>query len=149
MTDYSDIISQFYCSWSSYLNEKDYNYLLEFIYNLKNNISNDKILILHGLPRTGKTTLINEMKKIVGKEHFHDNSFLEGEKFFQPRKRAIHIYGIQQYQEKKYLSSIKTMFENNVSIISDTNSLEKIDKEILENAYVIHMPDENQIYFSS
>ena len=149
MTDYSDIINQFSCTWSSYLIEKDYNYFLSFTYNLKNNISNDKILILHGLPRTGKTTLIKEMKKIVGEEHFHNNSFLEGEKFFQPRKRAIHICGIQQYQEKKYVDSIKTMFQMEISIISDTNYLHNVQQEILDNAYVIHMPDENQIYFST
>ena len=106
---------------------------------MENNIPNDKILILYGKSGTGKTTLINQIKNKIGTLHFHENSFLEGEFFFKEKKLGIHICGIHEYQNRKYLEIIKNLFESNISIISDTNCSEKIHSEILNNAYVINL----------
>ena len=129
----------FLVSWKPYLNEKDYEFLLNFVNNMENNIPNDKILILHGKSGTGKTTMINEIKNKIGIRNFHENSFIEGEFFFKEKKLGLHIYGIHEYQNRKYLEIIKNIFESNISIISDTNCIQSIHTEILENSYVIKM----------
>jgi hypothetical protein len=136
---YSDITNKFSYSWSSYLNEEDYLFLLQFIYNLQNNLPNDKICILVGRPRTGKTSLIKEIKTIIDEDNFLDNKFLEGQFFFEPKKLAIHICGINSYTENIYVNAIKNFLTNNMSIISDTNTIENLHPSILENAYIINM----------
>ena len=44
-------------SWEQYLTNEDYMYLVQYIENIKNNISNDKMIILAGPSRSGKSTL--------------------------------------------------------------------------------------------
>lgn len=139
MTDYSDIEKKFYCSWKSYMSEEEYLFLLQFIYNLQNNLPNDKICLLVGRSRTGKTTLIKEIKKIIGEDNFLDNKFLEGQFFFQPKKLAIHICGINAYSENIYMNAIKNFLTSGMSIISDTNTIDNLHPSILENAYIINM----------
>ena len=50
--------------WKQYLTNNDYNYLIQYIKNIKNNISNDKMIILSGPSRTGKSTLKMIFKNI-------------------------------------------------------------------------------------
>lgn len=126
-------------TWKAYLNEVDYKFLINFVNNMENNIPNDKILILNGKSGTGKTTLINEIKNKIGTRNFHENSFIEGEFFFKQKKLGIHICGIHEYKNKKYLEIIKNIFESNISIIADTNCSENIHPEILNNSFVITM----------
>ena len=126
-------------TWKTYLNDTDYEFLLNFVNNMENNIPNDKILILDGKSGTGKTTIINEIKNKIGTRNFHENNFIEGEFFFKEKKLGLHICGIHEYQNNKYLEIIKNIFESNISIISDTNCSENIHPEILQNSYVITM----------
>lgn len=133
------MISYCFEEWKQYLSEKDYNYLIQFIENLDRIDKNDKILILTGKPKTGKTTLINQIKECIGSQHFHDNNYLNGEMFFEPSKIALHICGIHEYTEKIYIIALQKFLQNNISIITDTNSIEKIAPEILEKSYIIEM----------
>ena len=55
-------------NWKQYLTNDDYNYLIQYIENIKNNISNDKMIILSGPSRTGKSTLKNDIQKYLGDE---------------------------------------------------------------------------------
>ena len=48
-------------NWKQYLTDDDYNYLIQFVENVKNNIPNDKMLILSGPGRTGKSTLMDNI----------------------------------------------------------------------------------------
>ena len=50
--------------WKQYLNnnEGDYEYLIQFVENVKNNIPNDKMIILVGIGANGKSTLIKNTK---------------------------------------------------------------------------------------
>ena len=133
------MISYCFEEWKQYLSEKDFNYLIQFIENLDRMDKNDKILILTGKPKTGKTTLINQIKKCIGNQHFHDNKYLNGEMFFEQSKIALHICGIEEYTKKVYIIALQNILQNNISIITDTNNIEKIAPEILENSYIIEM----------
>ena len=54
--------------WKQYLTDNDYNYLIQYIENIKNNISNNKMIILYGPGRTGKSTLKNNILEYLGDE---------------------------------------------------------------------------------
>ena len=56
--------------WKQYLNnnEGDYEYLIQFVDNVKNNIPNDKIIILFGYGGNGKSTLIREIGDYLGED---------------------------------------------------------------------------------
>ena len=55
-------------SWKQYLTSEDYAYLFQYIENIKNGISNDKMIILAGPGRTGKSTLIKNISSYLGDE---------------------------------------------------------------------------------
>lgn len=126
-------------NWREFLSPSDFTFLIEFIDNADMNLHNNKILILCGPPRTGKTTLIKDIKHYIGQKNFHDNNYLEGEKFFQPSRLAIHICAINGYHDEKYISILKEIFETNMSIISDTNNIVTIHPSILNNSHIIYM----------
>ena len=44
-------------SWKQYLTHEDYEYLFQYIENIKNGVLNDKMIILAGPARSGKSTL--------------------------------------------------------------------------------------------
>ena len=41
-----------------------YNYLIQYVENIKNNIQNDKMIILSGPGRTGKSTLEKDIRNL-------------------------------------------------------------------------------------
>jgi len=129
-------------NWIPYLSDADYKNLLFFVENVKNNIVNEKIFILSGnMGRNGKTTLINEIKEYIGKEHFLDTLHLQDqikeESFYS--KKLYYICGIESWKQKKNLLFLQQLLNNKKSIITDTNKLTDIDSFILENAIIIHM----------
>lgn len=70
--------------WKQYLSVEDYNYLVQFVDNMRNGVRNDKMIILCGPSGTGKTTLQNDIYNYVVKDAWTDSSerqiLLENEK---------------------------------------------------------------------
>lgn len=136
-----------YCfeNWIPYLSQEDYENLLFFIENVKNDKVNDKILILSGnMGRNGKSTLIKEIQEYIGKEHFLDTLHLQNQHQLNDQisllnKKLAYICGIESWNQKKDLLLLKKILNNKQSIITDTNSLSKVDNFILDNATIIHM----------
>ena len=61
-------------NWKQYLENDDYNYLIQYVENIKNNIQNDKMIILSGPGRTGKSTLEKDIRTYLGDENCGDSS---------------------------------------------------------------------------
>ena len=55
-------------NWKQYLNADDYYYIIQYVENIKNNIPNDKMIILSGKGRVGKTFLKNNISQYLGEE---------------------------------------------------------------------------------
>lgn len=64
-----ETIDQYLAQWSQYINPEDFAILREFTYNTANNIPFDKLLIFCGPGGEGKTTLVNELFSLIGKDN--------------------------------------------------------------------------------
>ena len=51
--------------WKKYLSVEDYNYLVVFVDNIRNDVRNDKMIILCGTSGTGKTTLLDDIYNYI------------------------------------------------------------------------------------
>jgi ABC-type branched-subunit amino acid transport system ATPase component len=54
--------------WFQYLQQADFEYIIQYIENIQNGIPNHEMIILIGPPYTGKSTLINEIYSYLGRE---------------------------------------------------------------------------------
>lgn len=119
--------------WKDYLSNEDYNFLINYINNLNNDIINDKILILYGEGGTGKTTLINDIRKNIKQYKITIPSGFSYDKI-----KCIYEYN--PAGRRYYVETILDSFEkSNQSIIIETISLENIDKKILEKSKIIYL----------
>lgn len=124
-------------NWKPYLNEEDFEYLINYVENSKNNLPNNKFLILLGSGANGKTTLITEIENYLGNENFR-RCDINGSAFFEPIVKLIHISAINEYK-KKYIQQLKNVIQYGQSIIADTNNIEKINKNLLDCVRIIKM----------
>lgn len=125
-------------NWKPYLNEEDFEYLINYVENSKNNLPNNKFLILLGNGgANGKSTLITEIENYLGNENFR-RCDTNGSAFFEPIVKVIHISAIDEYK-KKYIQQLKNVIQYGQSIIADTNNIEKINKNLLDCVRIIKM----------
>lgn len=124
--------------WKQYLNEKDHEYLINYVDNIKNNILNYKLLILLGNEgANGKSTLINQISNYIGKENFRKCDTY-GSAFLEPIVKLVHIPAINDYK-KKYIQQLINVIQYGQSVIAETNDFDKIDKDLLNYVKIIHM----------
>jgi len=125
--------------WKPYLSEADVSYLITFVDNLKNNVSNDRMIILSGKNgRNGKTTLVDEIIQYIG-ENNCDDCAPDNNVFSLPIKPLIVINGGIESYHKKQVPLLKNIIAYKQSIIADTNKIEKVDPSLLEVSRVINM----------
>ena len=125
-------------NWKPYLSEEDFEYLLKYIENCKNNLPNNKLLILLGNGgANGKSTLITEISNYVGNENFRKCD-TNGNAFLEPIVNLIHIPAIDEYN-KKYIQQLKNIIQYGQSIIAETNNIGKINTNLLDCVKIIKM----------
>ena len=135
-------------SWSQYLKQDDYDYLIQYIENVKNNIPNDKMIILSGKGGNGKTTLIEDIRKYLGEEFFKSTNY---ESFVNDiiyceniKQKLVSLYDeISCLTERSYrynkVKAVINFIKYNQSMITMTNQIEKVNEKILEYSRVITM----------
>ena len=124
--------------WKQYLSDEDISYLRTFVNNLKNNLPNDKMIILSGKNgRNGKTTLIKEIIQYIGENNCHDCA-PDNNVFSLPIKPLVVFNGIESYHEKQ-VPLLINIITYKQSIIADTNRIEKVNPRLLEVSKVINM----------
>ena len=122
--------------WKQYLTSEDYNYLVEFIENIKNNILNDKIIILFGECKTGKTTLTNTIKTYLGSNKCSIYA-LEEKNTNEDVNKLIIFRG--NFETNKEMKKIKNIIKKNKYCIVETNCIENINTDILNDSKIIKM----------
>jgi tRNA uridine 5-carbamoylmethylation protein Kti12 len=128
--------------WKQYLTNDDYNYLIQFVENVKNNISNDKMIILSGPPRSGKSTLINHIQEYLGDEICDNISIYDmGEIIYYENIKKLGFFcGIDEIRRsKKTNTAIINLIKYKQSLLTVTNYIENVNNKLLEFSKIINM----------
>ena len=126
-------------TWSQYLSQEDYNFLINYIENIKNNSPNDKMIILSGEGRTGKTTLKKDIHHYLTPELCEELQTISGVNN-ESIKRLGFFCGIHEISSNKKMNqSIINFIKYKQSFIADTNCIEKVNNTLLEHCKIITM----------
>ena len=128
-------------SWKQHLSLSDYETLLHFVENAKNDLPNEKVLILSGVGKNGKTTLLNEILFYIGIQNVHECNDARYMDFNNFTKNNFIIHGgIEHFKSKKrYTTQLLNVIENKKSVFSDTNKLDLVESNIFDKAIIITM----------
>ncbi len=121
-----------------YLTEDQQDHILDFVNNAKNGIKNDKMIILLGSGKNGKTSLVEEIKRELDSycENFKLSNLINN-----PNRKMIildndNLFRMRVSEQEILYYLICDRKEN---IIATANSLKSIPCCILEHSLVIHM----------
>lgn len=129
-------------NWKQYLTIEDYNYLIQFVENIKKNIPNDKMIILSGPSRTGKSTLKNDIQKYLGDEICGPMMvMMPGEIIYNENIKKLGLFcGIDEIRRsKKNNIAIINLIKYKQSLLADTNHIESVNNKLLEFSKIIKM----------
>lgn len=132
-------------NWTQYLDAYDYDFLIQYVENVKNGIPNDKMIVLAGPARTGKTTLQNDIKSYLnhlGEELWNQWPVRSaGDSIYNENIRRLGFFtGIDEiYRSKKSNIAIVNFIKFKQSFIADTNHVDKINHILIEHVRVINM----------
>jgi len=128
-------------NWSQYISQEDYNYLINYIENIKNNSPNDKMIILSGEGRTGKTTLKKDIYNYLTPELCEELPTISVEIIYNETiKRLGFLCGIHEISSSKKMNqAIINFIKYKQSFIADTNCIEKVNNKLLEHCKIITM----------
>lgn len=127
-------------NWDQYLTTEDYSYLIQYIENIKNGISNDKMIILVGVARTGKSTLKKNIVSYLGNDlcgYFPMSCDFIYNEIIKPLGFFCDISEISS--SKKNNQAIINFIKYKQSFIADTDDIEKVNKKLLEHSKIIMM----------
>lgn len=131
MSDY------FLDNWKQYLSVEDYNYLVIFVENIKNGLTNEKMIILSGPGRSGKTTLKNNISDYLGDE-LCGKYIKPGSIIYEENIKKLIVLDEIPYRSNHF-NALINLIKYKQSVIAYTNHIEKVNKKLLEYSYVIHM----------
>ena len=126
--------------WSQYLTQVDYAYLIQYVENVISNTSNDKMIILSGGQRTGKSTLKNDICNYLGYELCGEYP-MSGEFIYDENIKKLGFFcGIDDIsRSKKNNQAIINFIKYKQSFIADTIHIERVNDTLLEHCRVIKM----------
>jgi tRNA uridine 5-carbamoylmethylation protein Kti12 len=126
--------------WKSYLSDDDYQYLIQYIENIKKNISNDKMIILSGPSRTGKSTLKRHIQTYLGNE-MCDVCMMSGDIIYYENIKKLWFFGdiSEISNSKKQNIAIINLIKYKQSFIAETNYIERVNNNLLEFSRIIQM----------
>ena len=127
-------------SWEQYLTNEDYMYLVKYIENIKNNISNDKMIIFAGPSRCGKSTLKKNITSYLGDE-MCGVYCMSGDIIYDETIKPLGFFnGIDEISKsKKNNQAIINFIKYKQSFIADTNNIERVNNKLLEYSKIITM----------
>jgi ABC-type phosphate/phosphonate transport system ATPase subunit len=131
--------------WAQYLKADDYKFLIQYVENVKNEIPNDKMIVLAGPERSGKTTLQNDIKfhlNYTGIQLWDEWPVRSaGDVIYNKKIRRLGFFtGIDEiYRSKKSNQAIINFIKYKQSFISDTQYIDKINNILLDHIRIIHM----------
>jgi adenylylsulfate kinase-like enzyme len=127
-------------NWKQYLSDDDYNYLIQYIENIKHNISNDKMIILYGPGGSGKTTLKNDIQKYLG-DDMCENFMMSGDIIYKENIKKLGFFCLNDEIKirKKNNTAIINLIKYKQSFIADTFQIERVNNNLLDFSKIIEM----------
>jgi predicted AAA+ superfamily ATPase len=132
--------SNYIGGWEQYLTNEDYTYLIQYVENIKNGISNDKMIILAGPSRSGKTTLTDSIASYLSDElcgYFPMScDFI----YYETIKPLGFFSGIDEISKsKKNIQAIINFIKYKQSFIAHANNIDRVNSKLLEHSKIIMM----------
>jgi hypothetical protein len=131
--------------WFQYLQQADFEYLIQYIENIKNGIPNDKMIILFGHGCNGKTTLINEIETHLGNDicEWGDVHELIYEQNIKPlillQDGILHRTNQNYKYNRTFANALINFINYGVSFIGVAYQLDTVNERILEHSRIIEM----------
>ena len=127
-------------NWKQYLSDDDYNYLIQYIENIKHNISNDKMIILYGPGGSGKTSLKIDIQKYLGHD-ICENYKMSGDIIYNENIKRLGFICLMEEPKisKKNNRAIINLIKYKQSFIADTCVIERVNINLLEFSRIIEM----------
>ena len=132
--------------WFQYLKQEDFEYLIQYIENIKNGIPNDKMIILFGHGCNGKTTLMDEIRAHLGYELYGDEWDVDELIYHENIKPLIFTHeGLLDRTNHNYkrnlnlAHSLSNFIRLGISFIFAVNRIDFINTKILEHSRIIEM----------
>ena len=116
--------------FKNYIQNDYYNYLYEYIENIKNNIKNEKIIIIVGTGRSSITSIINDIEKYIGEKYYIRNIL---ENCNSNTKLLILDLAITN----KNIDILNNLINNNISIIGTSYNVTEINESLNEISKII------------
>ena len=134
------MVSNDITSWEQYLTNEDYVYLIKYIENIKNGISNDKMIILAGPGRSGKSTLKKHIISYLSDDLCEYYPMSCDFIYCETIKPLGFFNGIDEISKsKKNNQAIINFIKYKQSFIADTNNIERVNNKLLEHSKIITM----------
>ena len=133
-------MASFFEYWRDLLSPADFDYLVGFIENVKNNKPNDKMMIIHSGPKLiGKPgTLKTEIITYLGRE-LCGTYFMSGEIIYNENiKRLAFLSGLDEVPYRTN-NAIINLIKYRQSCIADTNYVDRIDHRLFQCSHVIFL----------
>ena len=107
---------------------------------VKNNVSNDKMIILSGPNRSGKTTLINDIQSYLGDE-ICGSLMMTGDIIYNENIKKLGFFsGIDEISKsQKTNRAIINLIKYKQSFIAVTNRIERVNHKLFEFSKIIEM----------
>ena len=116
--------------FKNYMQNDYYNYLYEYVENIKNNIKNEKIIIIVGTGRSSITTIINDIVKYIGEDYCSRN-------IFENSNNHNKLLILDLEINNKNIITLKNLINNNISIIGTSYNITEINESLNEISKII------------
>ena len=127
--------------WSPYLKPADYEYLNQYIENVKNGVPNSKMILLAGEPGTGKSTLMDDIERYLGDKLFGDlptsRELIHNENI----KKLGFLRGLDAVGActDTYTQSIIDLIKRKQSFIASVQDELNMSFDLMDHCYMIQM----------
>lgn len=135
---YSNTLMHFLERWKPYLTVNDFNFISQFVENVRIGAPNyPRLLILSGPGRTGKTMLQEDIQLYLGTSMCQTSGNVD--EMLNRRggvKPMVFLHGIDSCD---CINTLCNILRYGQSIIAETNRYERIHQDIVQMAEVIQM----------
>ena len=120
--------------FKNFMQNDYYNYLYEYVENIKNNIKNEKIIIIIGTGRSSITSIIDDIEKYIGENYCIRDIFENCNGNFNGNSKLL-ILDLEI--NNKNIDILNNLINNNISIIGTSHNVNEINESLNEISKII------------